>query len=87
MTRLPYTGIDNRYRSVESRRVKILLGIVLALLLLLFLQRRSHVQQLDHRTFGSNQFLDRYLADSQLHKVYAITPTYERSVQKAELTR
>lgn len=87
MTRLPYTGIDNRYRSVESRRVKILLGIVLALLLLLFLQRRSHVQQLDHRTFGSNQFLDRYLADSQLHKVYAITPTYERPVQKAELTR
>lgn len=85
MSRLPYAGIDNRYRSVESRRVKILLGIILALLLLLFLQRRSHVQ--DHKAFGGNQFLERYLADSQLNKVYTITPTYERPVQKAELTR
>lgn len=58
----------------------------MVLLFILFYQRKANNE--DPSTAGPNAaFLARWTADSKLNKVYAITPTYARHVQKAELTR
>lgn len=81
----------DRQRINESRRVKILIGIVIGLVVLLFLQRKSHQDATANdssQISGHQQFLSQWEANAaELHTVYAITPTYARAVQKAELTR
>lgn len=76
----------------ESRRVKILLGVIIVLLLILLLQRKQNKesrQENSHQIddINNSQFLAQWTKDTQLNTVYAITPTYARPVQKAELTR
>lgn len=75
---------DRHHKINESRRVKILIGVIGVLLVVLYLQRKHHNEFL---TEGDRAFIDQYMADSHLNRIYAITPTYARPVQKPELTR
>lgn len=69
----------------ESRRVKLLIGVIFLLIMLLVFQRRKEASvKLSDEDSG---YVARWSHDTMLNKVYAITPTYGRPVQKAELTR
>lgn len=73
-----YARLGDRQKMLESRRVKVLVVIVLLLVVvLLFRNRNFNGPNPDASAWTGNQ----------LHTVFAITPTYARPVQKAELTR
>lgn len=74
----------DRHKMHKSRRVQILIGVMLLLIVLLVVQRRKASVELSDEDSG---YVARWSHDTMLNRVYAITPTYGRPVQKAELTR
>lgn len=73
---------------IETRRDKILIGAFILLVIPLMYQilKFSSIKHYD-LSYNDQQFIYKWEANSKLNKIYAITPTYSRIVQKAELTR
>lgn len=76
---IPNRITDQNYTPImSSRRVNILYGIIVILMIFLFISHSSNKNCSDNS------------ANEQIKKlpiIYAVTPTYYRPVQKAELTR